>query len=53
MNVTAEKDRAISTDCEEFRGILAMMIKDLAVDRCLLFLERWKKREGGDESFTI
>jgi hypothetical protein len=53
MNVTAEKDRATSIDCEEFRDILAMKIKDLAVDRCLLFLKRWKKREGDDESFTI
>ena len=34
MNTTRDDDRTISIDCEWFRKILAMRMRELAADRC-------------------
>ncbi|KAN0076121.1 hypothetical protein V8E54_006263 [Elaphomyces granulatus] len=47
LSTTPDNDRTIQINCEDFRHILALKIKALAVFRCQTILKEWEKRHGG------
>ena len=55
MNTTPDDDRTISIDCEGFRELLPMKIRELAADRCQDMLLARIEREGGlqDGDYTV
>jgi hypothetical protein len=46
MNTTLDDERIISINCENFRTVLAMKIRELAADRCrAMLLARAEKED--------
>ena len=52
-NTKPDQDVTITIDCEEFRRFLTQKIKNLAVERCELFLREWMKRQGNDNTVGL
>ena len=55
LDITPNNDRTITINCEDFRDILAMKIKELAAKRLQTMLEKWAKEEDDvqDQNYTV